>query len=149
MSLEEQQMGNGVSVDRDTAAVLTHLLDEFDDHLGNAYDPNFTFTIGEFNDLGDDNNYKAKDDGPGHKFNAPVMCKYTINGNDIESDYFAVDNVFFEMYPAMTKDGSIAKNHGTSWMNVYLTQAGFSQFYNKFATNTTWGIKNTVFRNNN
>lgn len=67
---------NGSNIDPEDAEVLKHIVDGFCDHLGRKNDPDFTFSIGDFSDLGCNDTYKAKDDGPGSKFNTSVSCNY-------------------------------------------------------------------------
>ena len=64
----------------DAVIVLGRVLDDFDDHFGRQNPPNVQFSTTNFADLGDDSNCKAKDDGPGRKFNSPVVCKHAIGG---------------------------------------------------------------------
>ena len=77
----------------------------------------------------------------------PVVCTYrgVILGSGggsssvkaAESEYFAIDNVLFDMYPALTGDGSMGAaappGHMVTWMNVYFTEPGLRQFKAKFA----------------
>ena len=44
-----------------------------------------------------------------------------------------------------SKEGIPAKNHGTSWMNIYLSRDGASQFVSKFSNDVDWSIKATMF----
>ena len=132
---------NGSKFDPEDAEVLEHnIVEGFNDHLGRRDDPNFTFMVSNFDDLGNNETYKAKDDGPGSKFNASVSCNYTIDGKAVASDYFAMDNIYFEAVSITSKDGVPAKNHGTSWMNIYLSRAGAKQFVNKFSDDVGWAI---------
>ena len=136
---------NGSNIDPEDAEVLEHIVEGFSDHLGRRDNPNFTFMISNFDDLGSNETYKAKDDGPGSKFNASVSCNYTINDKTVTSDYFAMDNIYFEAVSITSKEGVPAKNHGTSWMNIYLSRAGAKQFVNKFSDDVGWAIKATMF----
>ena len=63
-----QYKGNYIPAD--DATVLTHVVDAFQDHFGGRNLPNLEFHLTSFTDLGDNPNYRAADDGPGHKFNA-------------------------------------------------------------------------------
>lgn len=136
----------GNDIDPDTEKVLKHVLDEFADHVGSEEQDNMRFTLENCTNLGDNPKYKAKDDVPGDKFNWNVMANYVIDGRKYQSEYFAIDDVLFEMYPATRKDGNIANNHGESWLNIYLTEKVAKNFVNKFNKDTTWDIKPTMFR---
>jgi hypothetical protein len=159
---------NGVDMPESDAAVLAHVLDSFLDHLGRRDLPNLTFAVGPFRSLGSTNKYKAKDDGPGTKFTAPVTCAYpgvvvlakaggagngrrraaaSASASAVMSDYFAIDNIWFEMCPILTADGSRAHNHMVTWMNVYLSEPGARQLVDKFESDTGgWRLKPSQFR---
>ena len=74
-----------------------------------------------------------------------VSCNYAIDGKAVASDYFALDNIYFEAVSITSKEGVPAKNHGTSWMNIYLSRGGAKQFINKFSDDVGWAIKATMF----
>ena len=111
----------------DNKAVLDHIVcRSFRDHLGRSALPNMKFRLGEFVKMSNDGRCKAKDNGPGETWNTDVYCDYKIEDRTLGSDYFCIDNICFEMFP------NTCSKYGVSWMNIYLSEAGFEQFIQKF-----------------
>lgn len=95
---EEEPMAQvvykGNAVDPDTAAVLTHVVDNC------ANRPTCTMHLENISDPGDDSRHKAEHDGPGTKFNWKIHFRYNIDTRSIITPCIAIDNITLEMYPA-------------------------------------------------
>eukprot|EP00957_Ditylum_brightwellii_P091700 6982401-Ditylum_brightwellii.AAC.1 len=62
--------------------VIINVLDGFKDQLERKNLLHFKFTLSTWGDVGNDDVYKAKDDGSGSKFNTNISCIYSIGGEE-------------------------------------------------------------------
>lgn len=70
-----------MALDAENAAGLRHILESFRDHLGSSSEPNMKFRVSYAGDS-----------------TANLKCDYTVNDRTMTSDYFAIDNIYFEMF---------------------------------------------------
>jgi len=136
-----------IKEEEENEIALGHILDSYLDHLGGRTAPNMVFHVDndKFIDIGDSDRYKARDEGPGNKYKTSVRCFYNIEDRIVASDYFCIDNIYFEMFPLERGDGSPVNSYGYSWMNIYFSDAGFVQFIRKFREDTKWGLRDSLF----
>lgn len=139
---------NGVMVSPGEAKVLRHVVDNLHDHFGQPEvrgPPKIKFLKPELTNLGYDEKYKSKNDPPGDRWYSEINVIYTNPKINEKNDIVAMDGVYFDLNPKMTKDGVNAKNYGSTWINIYIPDKTATAFLLAFREGTGWSVSNHGF----
>ena len=154
LEISEQSSGsvqveyNGVMVSPAEAKVLNHVVDNLHDHFGQPEargPPKIRFLKPELTNLGYDEKYKSKNDPPGDRWYSEIRVMYTNPKIQEKNDIVAMDGVYFDLNPKMTKDGVNAKNYGSTWINIYIPDKTITEFLLAFREGTGWSVSNHGF----
>jgi hypothetical protein len=81
-----------------------------------------------------------------------LSIESTMNDKQVEVvddqdqvDLVAFDNIYFDLVPKTSKSGTMAKNYGKTWINVYFPSRTLKTFLEVFKGSTGWGVSSKVF----
>jgi hypothetical protein len=133
----------GVMVSHNTATVLNHISDKMQDHFDGDVVPNLAVSICPLACLPYDEKYRSKSDEPGDRWYSVIEVNYNILNTKCTFNVVGVDNVYIDMVPKISKDGSVAKNYGISWLNLYFPKGTLRQIFASFKQSTSWNVSNS------
>ncbi len=137
---------NGVMTDAKDAKALMHIVDDLCDHFGQVKGvPKLKFKEPELVNLGYDERYKSKNDLPGDRWYSEIGVFYTDPKVNTQLDLVAIDNVYFDLNLKMTKEGTNAKNYGSTWINIYIPDETMKQFLTAIKEGTKWSVSSHGF----
>lgn len=97
---ESSDLGeDDISLDAANAAVLRHILGSYRDHLGSGSPPNMKFRCGPLR-----NELRSVLFGALRNEGGSVYCDYTVNDRKITSDYFCIDNIYFDIFQPSSEE---------------------------------------------
>jgi hypothetical protein len=106
------------------------------DHFGNNTTPKVSFVLDELSNLGYDEQYKSKNDAPGDRWYSKVKMMYTVSNKQYLFDVVAFDNIYFDLVPKISRSGTVSKNYGETWINVYIPSNTLKTFLALFKKST-------------
>lgn len=135
----------GKAIQSKARDVLVHVVDNMEDHFGENQAPNVSFKLTGMKNLGYNQRFFSKSDPVGDRWFSDVSVHYNLSSGTCESSIFAVDDMYFDFAKMVTKTGSMVKNYGTTWMNVYFPEATTAAFSKSFLSSTNWYISERAY----
>jgi hypothetical protein len=127
------------------AHMMKHIVDKMKDHFGNNTPPKVSFVLEELSNLGYEEQYKSKHDAPGDRWYSEVKMMYTVSDEQHLFDVVAFDNIYFDLVPKISRSGTVSKNYGETWINVYIPYNTLKTFLAVFKKSTGWGVSASIF----
>jgi hypothetical protein len=133
----------GSSVKPEMRDVMTHVIDNMKDHFGVGNDPSITInTNEELVCLAYNEQYKSKNEEACDHYYSPLTFEYKVNKQLISCDILALDNVYLDLTPKVTKSGDTATNHGITWVNVYIPNGVTGSISEKLRNDVGYAMSN-------
>jgi hypothetical protein len=116
----------GKMVPVDIKPVLSHLVDDWNDHFSSTGQLDVTMNVG-MHKFG-----RAIDFSNLYRWQSSVSFAYDIRGESFKSDIFAMDGIYFDLERNTNVD------YGSKWIKIYIPDSTWLGFQSQFRNRTLW-----------